>query len=183
MFTIGVLLLALGSAATTTSAVRSGLATARSTAVVGLATWTVGLIAVVIVPKQDWSGDATLGIGGAVHRFGAAAAFVGIPIGLLALTIPWLRRGEWKERARSTVALTLVAVLSSTPIVYALIVGATSSTPWYRAVTLGYVERLLVVAEVVALLSFAVWTRAAERIVVRPPTGPFRQSDLPFLAR
>ena len=49
------------------------------------------------------------------------------------------------------------------PIAYALVVGAVGTRPWYRVVTLGYVERVLVVAEVIALISLALWVWAAER--------------------
>ncbi|SNS93101.1 Protein of unknown function [Rhodococcoides kyotonense] len=159
VFTIGVLLLALGSAATLVAAVRSGLARASSVAAGAMVLWTVGLVAVVAVPKQDWSNDATLGLGGAIHRLGAAVAFVSIPVAVIAFALPWIRDVRWRVWARVVLGLAALSVLSLAPIVYALVVGMTTSTPWYRAVTLGYVERLLVVAEVIALIALAFWVR------------------------
>lgn len=161
VFATGVSLLALGSAATLIAAVRNGVARARSVASVAMTAWIVGLIVIVAVPKQDWSNDATLGFGGAIHRVAAAVAFVAIPIAVIAFAIPWVRDGRWTTWARTTLTLACLGVASLLPIAYALIVGMTSTTPWYRVVTLGYVERVLVVAEVVALVALAMWVVAA----------------------
>lgn len=163
VFTAGVVLLALGSAVILATAVRSRLTKVRSTAAVALTLWTVGLLAVAAVPKQDWSNDAVLGIGGAIHRSGAALAFVSVPVAVLAFARPWLGDTRWQRWARTTFGLGVLSVLTLLPIAYALVVGFTSTTPWYRVVTLGYVERVLVVAEVVALISLALWVRAASR--------------------
>nr|WP_296776008.1 DUF998 domain-containing protein [Rhodococcus sp. (in: high G+C Gram-positive bacteria)] len=160
VFATGVLLLAVGSACTLVAAVRSGMAKASSTAAVALTLWTVGLVAVVVVPKQDWSNDATLGLGGAIHRLGATLAFVSIPIALVAVSIPWIRDHRWKSWARATLGLAILGLAALLPIAYALVIGMTTSTPWYRVITLGYVERVLVVAEVTALISLALWVRA-----------------------
>ncbi|MDJ0396065.1 DUF998 domain-containing protein [Rhodococcus sp. G-MC3] len=165
VFATGVLLLAVGSACTLVAAVRAGLVKVSSTAAVAMTLWTVGLVAVVVVPKQDWSNDATLGLGGAVHRLGATLAFVSIPIALIAFSIPWIGEGRWRSRARTTLVLAALGVAALLPIVYALLVGMTTSTPWYRVVTLGYVERLLVVAEVIALISLALWVKATSSAV------------------
>ncbi|MBM7415750.1 MULTISPECIES: DUF998 domain-containing protein [Nocardiaceae] len=161
VFTAGVLLLAVGSGAVLVAAVRQSLLRASSVAAVAMTLWTVGLIAVVAVPKQDWSNDATLGLGGAVHRAGAAVAFVSIPVAVIALAAPWIRSSEWARHARRTFVLGVLSVVAIAPIGYALFVGMTTSTPWYRVVTLGHVERILVVVEVIALISLAWWVRAS----------------------
>ncbi len=166
VFAAGVLMLAVGSALTVTMAVRLRLAKIASTATVALTLWTVGLVAVAAVPKQDWSNDAALGLGGAVHRSGAAVAFVSVPVAVLAFAWPWLGDARWRRRARVTFGLGTLSVLTLLPIAYALFVGFTSTTPWYRVVTLGYVERALVIAEVAALISLALWVRATSRPVL-----------------
>jgi len=163
VFSIGVVLLAFGSALTLASAIRQRLTRPGATASIFLTLWTVGLVAVVAVPKQDWSNDASLSLGGTIHRLGAAVAFVSIPIAVFAFSRPWLRDTVWARRARVTMGLSALSVVTLMPIVYALAVGATGSRPWYRVVTLGYVERVLVVAEVIALISLALWVWAAER--------------------
>ena len=162
VFSIGVALLAFGSALTLAAAIRHRLARPGSTASICLTLWTVGLIAVVAVPKQDWSNDASLSLGGTIHRLGAAVAFVSIPVAVFAFSRPWLRDHVWAVRARVTMGLSALSVVTLMPIVYALAVGATGPRPWYRVVTLGYVERVLVVAEVIALISLALWVWAAE---------------------
>lgn len=163
VFSIGVVLLALGSALTLVSAIRHRLTRPGAIASIFLTLWTLGLIAVVAVPKQDWSNDASLSLGGTIHRLGAAVAFVSIPVAVFTFSRPWLRDTVWAVRARVTMGLSALSVVTLMPIVYALAVGATGSRPWYRVVTLGYVERVLVVAEVIALISLALWVWAAER--------------------
>ena len=163
VFSIGVVLLAFGSALTLAVALRHRLTRPASAASIGLVLWTLGLVAVVAVPKQDWSNDAALSIGGTIHRLGAAVAFVSIPVAVFAFSRPWLRDAVWAVRARVTMGLSALSVVALMPIMYALAVGATGSRPWYRVVTLGYVERVLVVAEVIALISLALWVWAAER--------------------
>ncbi|WP_242640182.1 DUF998 domain-containing protein [Rhodococcoides fascians] len=163
VFSIGVVLLAFGSALTLASALRYRLTRPASAASICLTLWTVGLVAVVAVPKQDWSNNASLSLGGSIHRLGAAVAFVSIPVAVFAFSRPWIRDGVWAARARITLGLSMLSVVTLLPIVYALAVGAAGSRPWYRVVTLGYVERVLVVAEVIALISLALWVWAAER--------------------
>jgi len=163
VFSIGVVLLALGSAFTLLAAVRQRLTRHTSVASLCLMLWTIGLVAVVAVPKQDWSNDASLSLGGTIHRLGAAVAFVSIPVAVFAFSRPWIRQGPWTVRARTTLWLSVLSVCTLLPIAYALVVGAVGTRPWYRVVTLGYVERVLVVAEVIALISLALWVWAAER--------------------
>ncbi|WP_415977076.1 DUF998 domain-containing protein [Rhodococcus sp. 077-4] len=163
VFSIGVVLLAFGSALTLAAALRYRLTRPASAASIFLTLWTVGLVAVVAVPKQDWSNNASLSLGGTIHRLGAAVAFVSIPVAVFAFSRPWLHDIVWAVRARVTTGLSVLSVVTLTPIVYALAVGVTGSRPWYRVVTLGYVERVLVVAEVIALISLSLWVLAAER--------------------
>ncbi|CCQ15721.1 putative uncharacterized protein [Rhodococcus sp. AW25M09] len=163
VFSIGIVLLAFGSALTLASALRQGLTGRASVASICLTLWALGLVAVVAVPKQSWSNDAASSLGGTVHRLAAAVAFVSIAIALFAFSRPWIRDAVWAVRARVTMALGVLSVVTLLPIVYALAVGAAGSRPWYRVVTLGYVERVLVVAEVIALISLALWVLAAER--------------------
>ncbi|WP_082073946.1 DUF998 domain-containing protein [Rhodococcus sp. B7740] len=178
VFSIGVVLLAFGSALTLASAIRHRLTRPGAAASIFLTLWTVGLIAVVAVPKQDWSNDASLSLGGTIHRLGAAVAFVSIPVAVFAFSRPWLRDTVWAVRARVTMGLSVLSVVTLMPIVYALAVGATGSRPWYRVVTLGYVERVLVVAEVIALISLALWVWAAERrSLTSKPTRELRASQ------
>lgn len=163
VFSIGVVLLAFGSALTLAAALRHRLTRPTSAASICLTLWTVGLVAVVAVPKQDWSNDASLSVGGTIHRLGAAVAFVSIPVAVFLFSRPWIRDAVWAARARITLGLSMLSVVTLLPIVYALVAGATGPRPWYRVVTLGYVERVLVVAEVIALISLALWVWAAER--------------------
>ncbi|MFI8568125.1 DUF998 domain-containing protein [Rhodococcus sp. NPDC078407] len=163
VFSTGVVLLAMGSALTLASALRYRLTRPGSASSILLTLWTLGLVAVVAVPKQDWSNDASSSLGGTIHRLGAAVAFVSIPLAVFVFSRPWIRDRVWAFRARITLGLSLLSVVTLLPIVYALVIGATGPRPWYRVVTLGYVERVLVVAEVIALLSLALWVRAAER--------------------
>ncbi|MFC8936219.1 DUF998 domain-containing protein [Rhodococcus sp. NPDC057135] len=163
VFSAGVVLLAVGSVSILRAIILQRMATLSSVAARALVLWTIGLIAVVAVPKQDWSNDPTIGVGGAVHRIGAIVAFLSLPIAIFATSWPWFRDPQWRFWSRLTGSLGLLSAMFLVPIFYALVVGLTTTTPWYRAVTVGYVERGLVVAEVVALISLGLWVCAVER--------------------
>lgn len=164
VFSAGVMLLVGGSIFVLIAMIQCRLVALSSVPARAMMLWTVALLTVVAVPKQDWSNDPTIGIGGAIHRIGAVVAFLSIPVAIIAAAWPWIGDARWRVWSRLTVGLGFLSVMSLVPILYAIVVGITTTTPWYRAVTLGYVERGLVVAEVVALMSLALWVRAVERL-------------------
>jgi hypothetical membrane protein len=167
VFDTGVLLLVLGSLAILAVLVRRGVAKWHSVGALAFAAWSVGLTLVVIFPKNNWAIGPSAS--GSIHRFGSMLAFIALPIAAMLLARPWLRDRVWGAHARWTFGFGVLSALAFTPILYAILVNAVVGTSWWRVIPLGYVERLLVLTEVVAVLVAGVWAvAAAQRPAYRP---------------
>lgn len=165
VFDTGVVLLVLGSLAILAVLVRHGMAKWHSAGALAFAAWSVGLTLVVIFPKNDWAIGPSLS--GSIHRFGSLLAFIALPVAAVLLARPWRSDPVWGAHARRTFRFGLLSALALTPILYAVVVNAVVGTPWWRVIPLGYVERLLVLTEVVAVLVAGAWAIA----VAAHPTG------------
>ncbi|MFD9700588.1 DUF998 domain-containing protein [Lentzea sp. NPDC059081] len=163
VFDVAVLLLAFGSLAILLALVHKGLARWRSAGSVALVLWSVGLLLVVAFPKTNWA-MGTNELSGSIHRFGSMVAFVSLPIAIILLARPWTRHDVWGRHARWTMASGLVSVVAFMPILYAIAMGMTSGVRWWRVFPLGYIERILLVAEVGAVLVVGLWAIAASRV-------------------
>lgn len=162
VFDTAVLLLVAGSVAVLAVLVRRGMARWNSVGAVAFAAWSVGLTLVVIFPKNNWAIGPSMS--GSIHRFGSMMAFIALPIAAMLLARPWLRDPVWRTHARWTFGFGVLSALAFTPILYAIAVNAVAGTSWWRVIPLGYVERLLVLTEVVAVLVAAAWAIAVSRV-------------------
>jgi hypothetical protein len=159
VFDSAVLLLVFGSLAFLAVLVRRGITRWRAGGAVAWSLWSLGLAVVVVFPKHDWAvGPSASGF---VHQAGSLVAFVSLPIAVVLLARPWLRHEVWGGHARWTARFGVLSMLAFTPLVYAFLVNAIVGTSWWRVLPLGYVERLLLVTEVVAVLVVGVWAIAA----------------------
>jgi hypothetical protein len=163
VFDAAVLLLALGSLAILTALVHKGLTRWRSGGSVALVLWSAGLLLVVAFPKTNWA-MGTNEVSGGIHRFGSMLAFVSLPIAVILLARPWLKHHVWGRHAKFTMVSGVVSVVAFMPILYAIVVGAASGVRWWRVFPLGYIERILLVAEVGAVLVVGLWAIAASRV-------------------
>ncbi|MFT7838921.1 DUF998 domain-containing protein [Saccharothrix sp. BKS2] len=173
VFDTGVLLLVLGSLAILAVLVRRGMARWRSVGALAFAAWSVGLALVVVFPKNDWSIGPS--VSGSIHRFGSLLAFTSLPIAMVLLARPWVRDAAWGAYARWTSRFGLLSALTFTPLLYAILVNAVTGRSWWRVFPLGYVERVLVLTEVVAVLVAGVWAvacGAAARTSTPTPEPP-----------
>lgn len=116
-------------------------------AVVLFGVWCVGLVLVVVFEKTNWSVGPSLS--GSIHRYASLAAFFALPAAGL-LTARGHRDEAW---ARWTTAFSLVALASFLPIIGAIALNPVLATPWYRAVPLGLIERVLSLAEVLVVVT------------------------------
>lgn len=117
-----------------------------TTAVVLFGIWCVGLVLVVVFEKTNWSVGPSLS--GSVHRYASLAAFFALPGA--GLVVARRHRGEvW---ARWVTAFSVVALASFLPIIGAIALNPVLATPWYRAVPLGLIERVLSLAEVLVIV-------------------------------
>ncbi|ANZ43587.1 hypothetical protein BBK82_46335 [Lentzea guizhouensis] len=163
VFDVAVLLLAAGSFAILCVLVHKGVARWRSAGSVALLLWSVGLLLVVVFPKTNWA-MGTNQLSGSIHRFGSMLAFVSLPIAIIALARPWLRHHVWGRHARWTMASGLLSVVAFMPLLYAIFLGAVSDVRWWRVFPLGYIERILLAAEVLAVLVAGLWAISASRV-------------------
>ena len=166
VFDTAVLLLVFGSVAILAVLVRRGVAKWNSVGSVAFAAWSVGLTLVVIFPKNNWAIGPSMS--GSIHRFASLLAFVALPIAATLLARPWRHDPVWGAHARWTFRFGLLSALAFTPILYAIGVNAVVGTSWWRVIPLGYVERLLVLTEVVAVLVAGAWAIA----VAHRPDAP-----------
>ncbi|ONI90161.1 hypothetical protein ALI22I_12570 [Saccharothrix sp. ALI-22-I] len=170
VFDSGVVLLVLGSAAILTVLVRRGMAKWNSVGAIAFAAWSVGLALVVIFPKNNWAIGPS--VSGSIHRFGSLLAFIALPIAAMLLARPWRRDPVWGGHARWTFRLGVLSALAFMPILYAILVNVVVGTSWWRVLPLGYIERLLVFTEVVAVLVTSVWAIAVSRHTHRAEPAP-----------
>lgn len=151
LFHIALGLLVLGSAAVLAGLALRGWVHPLRPASWPLWGWIGCLVAVGVFPKQDWSQAVSLA--GTLHRW---AAFVGLLLLPVAVTVvthdAWRGAPAWWGRSATLAAGAGVAVLGWV----GWAVG-TASAPWWSAVDLGTVERLVVGLDVLALVLLALW--------------------------
>ncbi|QFZ22146.1 DUF998 domain-containing protein [Saccharothrix syringae] len=172
VFDTGVVLLVLGSLAILAVLVGRGMTRWHSVGALAFVAWSVGLTLVVIFPKNNWAIGPS--VSGSIHRFGSLVAFISLPIAMVLLARPWVRDAVWGAHARWTFRLGVLSALSFSPLLYAILVNAVVGTSWWRVFPLGYVERVLVLTEVVAVLVAGVWAIACSHPArgARPAPDP-----------
>lgn len=168
MFDIGVIALAIGSVAVMAALARAGLLRPLSGASLLLGIWAVGMVAVVVFEKTNWSIGPSLS--GYIHRYASLGAFLALP--LAALLVARAQRGV----AHSLVSRVWIRVLALAalgwflPIVWGFALRPITGRQWWNAVPLGLIERGLALTEVFVVVALAAWAAGAARRV--PGAGP-----------
>lgn len=165
VFVIGVVLIAAGSTVTLLLLVRSGACRAISVPSVALALWVLGMVGVAVFQKADWAAGATLE--GYIHRAASVVAFIALPVAVLALTAGEVRRrgrprrGSRFDHHLLAVALSLAVLILAGIVAMGVFVavGETSGLAWWTMIPLGAVERMVVAAELAALVMLVVALR------------------------
>lgn len=160
LFDTATLLLAAGSLAVVAALWRAGLLR-RGPGVV-LLLWVVGLVGVVWFEKHDWAVGPS--VGGTVHRAASLLAFLSLPLGALLAAGPWLRHSG---AARWVALGGVVSLLCFAPLVWAVASEPWTGVPWWHAIPLGGVERVLGLAEVVTVVLLAGWAARAGKPAAR----------------
>jgi hypothetical protein len=168
-FNVGVVALALGSLAILIATAAAGLSRVGSLGLVLGGAWVLGLLAVVVFPKHDWSvGPSTAGH---VHRVASLVAFVCLPVAVILLTRR--RAAPVTNRAsRSAFWLAVASLIWLGVLIGAWLISPVTGIPWYRALPIGLVERGLVLCEVAAVVAVGVWVLTATR-----PNPAFRPAN------
>jgi hypothetical protein len=166
VFNLAVLMLAAGSVATMLALIGARLTPVRSGGVVALLLWSVALAVIVYFPKHNWamgpSGSGT------IHRVASLVAFLSLPVGALLTARAWRAHPRWRGHAAWTLALGLWSLTCFAPIVGAIVAQSWTGVPWWQAIPLGAVERVLALSEVGIVLGLAWWAARATRATRAP---------------
>lgn len=172
-FQLAIAALIIGCATLVTGVVRARLATPRSLGTALLAIAGVALVVLLVFPKTDWSqGDSWHG---QLHRLASLVAFIGAPVGIIALAA---RRRPGEPAAatglrRAAVTLAVASLLWLAPLVFAATRMVFGGPPWWHALPLGLMERGIVFSEIAATAAIGLWIavsagaatdRAADRV-------------------
>lgn len=167
VFVVGVVLIAVGSAATLALLLRARICRVLSVPSLGLSLWVVGMIGVAVFQKADWAAGATMS--GYIHRAASLAAFIALPVAILTLALHSIRRAAGGTRTSGVLASALVVSVTLLVVMAGLGVyiatAENGEVAWWTVLPLGLVERLIVFAELVALALLVAGTR------VRPERG------------
>lgn len=154
VFTTSVFALAVASLAVLLALVRRGWIGSLGPSTFLLALWTLGMVTVAIFPKHNWVEGPSLS--GHIHRVASLIAFIALPIAVAIITTR-----QWRSGGSAYARLAWIAALGSASIVgylvYAYVAMEWTGVPWWVAVDLGLVERLLVGLDVLALALLAMW--------------------------
>lgn len=168
-FDLGVLLLVAASVAVFSGLVLLGRLRTVSVATVFGALWAAGLLTLVSFPKHNWA-LGSVSTTGQVHRLASLVAFLALPVAVISIA---RRRGRAAHPApaRSAFWLGVLALAWFSPLLYAVLTGPLTGTPWWQAIPLGLVERGLALTEVLAVVALAVLLATSSR---RTPTSSRR---------
>ena len=164
VFDAAVVALALGSAAVLGALVSAGLTRARSAPALLLGLWCLGLLLVVAFEKTNWSIGPS--VSGYIHRYASLAAFLALPSGAILLARRWRTDPRDRPFRRTVTGFSALALVSFLPIVVAIAARGVIGVPWWRAVPLGLLERVLSLSEVVVVVVLGAWAVArADRAI------------------
>lgn len=175
-FDLAVLLIAAGSLGITVALTAAGVLRQRPAAV-AFGLWCSGLVLIALFTKHDWSVGPSAS--GYVHWAGTLLAFLSLPVAMILLGRRWLNDRRWHGHALLSLALGVLSLLWFLPIVWAVGVHLTVGTPWWEAVPLGLVERLLAGTELLALgvAGWWAWSAGAQDTRTRTQDTRTRTQD------
>lgn len=166
VFVVAVVLIAVGSAATLALLVRQGACRLVSLPSLGIALWIAGMLGVAAFQKADWAAGATWT--GYLHRGASVVAFIALPVAVLALSATRVRArtspgAGGRPHRLHVVSLALAATTLAAIVVIGVLVGVAEATltPWWTMFPIGLTERLIVFAELAALVMVVIGLRGA----------------------
>jgi hypothetical protein len=182
IFDIAVLALALGSVAVLAGLVRGGVVRAASGASTFLGLWSVGLVMLVLFEKYDFQNGVSTGAGGMIHRMASLVAFLSLPTAAL-LTVRVARAADralqpnWRRSAVWTRGAALASWGCLSLLLYAIVQRFFTGIPWWRALPVGGMERLIALSDIVTLFALGSWARLASAASAPSGSAPPRPAD------
>lgn len=174
MFDVGVLALAAGSMLVLAGLVRAGVVRALSGSSVFVTLWSASLAVLVFFEKYDFANGQHTGASGMIHRMASLVAFLSLPTAaLLACRGAARRNPSWRRPAALTRWAALASWATLSLLFYAVAQSFFTHISWWRVFPLGGMERLIALAEIVAVFAMASWARraATDPVTVPSPAG------------
>ncbi|HLL65444.1 MAG TPA: DUF998 domain-containing protein [Micromonosporaceae bacterium] len=159
IFNVAVLALAAGSLAVLVALAVARLVGWYSGGALAMVLWCAGLVGVVLFEKHNWAVGPS--VNGDIHRLAGLVAFVSLPVAALLIGRSWLHDPRWGRHAGCSVAAGMVSLLCFAPIAIAFLTEPWTGVPWWRAIPLGAVERLLGLSELAAVVVLGTWALCA----------------------
>ncbi len=172
VFDLGVSLLAVGSAALLLGLMRIGLVRALSWTTAMLGLWCVGLIGLIVFPKQGFGPDPS--VAGRVHWTWTLIAFFSLPIGA---TLACLRRDRAHRWPRRVLWCCLFATFWFLVLTVQTVLGAV--TTWHIWNMVGLVERAVSLGEIAAVGCLGMWLLGLTRSALGDAPPPTDQPEVP----
>jgi hypothetical protein len=162
MFDVGVLALAAGSMLVLAGLVRAGVVRAVSGSAVFVTLWSAALAVLVFFEKYDFANGEHTGPSGMIHRMASLVAFLSLPTAALLASRGAARRNpSWRRPAAWTRWAALASWATLSLLLYAVAQSFVTDVSWWRVFPLGGMERLIAVAEIVAVFAMGNWARRA----------------------
>ena len=162
MFDVGVLALAAGSMLVLAGLVRAGVVRAVSGSAVFVTLWSGALAVLVFFQKYDFANGEHTGASGMIHRMASLVAFLSLPTAALLASRGAARRNpSWRRPATLTRWAALASWATLSLLLYAVAQSFVTDVSWWRVFPLGGMERLIAVAEIVAVFAMGHWARRA----------------------
>jgi hypothetical protein len=172
MFDVGVLALAAGSMLVLAGLVRAGVVRAVSGTGVFVTLWSGALAVLVVFQKYDFANGEHTGASGMIHRMASLVAFLSLPTAALLASRGAARRNpSWRRPAALTRWAALASWATLSLLIYAVAQGFVTDISWWRVFPLGGMERLIALAEIVAVFAMGSWGRRAATGAPAPATA------------
>ena len=175
VFNVGVAVLAAGSLALLLGLIQLELVNALSWATAMLTLWCIGLIGLIVFPKQGFGPDSTLA--GRVHWSWTLIAFFSLPIGA---ALVCLRRDRQNRRGWPRTVLWCCLLSAFFFAVLAVQTALGALTTWHIWNFVGLVERAVSVCEMVAVAGLAAWVLTVVREAQGREAPPLDRPEIPI---
>lgn len=161
VFDLALVLLAAGSIAVLVALTAGQVVRQVSAGSACMLLWSICLLVLVLSPKHNWAIGPSLH--GQIHRVASLLAFFALPIGAMLIARTWRGYIPWRAHASWSFWLGATTLLWFLPIIAAVTLYPVTGTPWWHAIPLGLVERLLALNAVATVLALGWWGVRAAR--------------------
>ncbi|RJQ74337.1 DUF998 domain-containing protein [Pseudonocardiaceae bacterium YIM PH 21723] len=151
LFDSAVLLIALGSALGFAAVIRHRDTAPSSAGILLGGLWVLSLLLVVAFTKVNWAVAPGPSLGGLIHRYASAVAFLSLPLAIILIApAVFPDRPSWRRTARG---FAVASIAGFGVIIVGVIRAVAGHGRWWQFVPLGLVERLIGLTGIAAMLT------------------------------